>query len=41
MQSGNEIWSVNRVLDEKHFLKNHAQCMVEKLFSDPVLKSKN
>ena len=41
-ESGNEIWSVNRIKHDKHFSrKNHAQSVVEKLFPDPFLKNQN
>ena len=42
VQSGNKVWSVNRVYYEKYFfLKNHTQSVVEKLFPDPFLEYQN
>ena len=40
MQSENEIWSINMIL-ETFFLKNHTQNVVEKLFPNPFLKNLN
>ena len=38
----NKIWSVNRMLHEKHFfLRNYTQNVMEKLVPDPFLENKN
>ena len=49
MQSDNEIWSANRIQNEKHliefnmrnmfFKKNNKHIVVEKLFPDTFLKN--